>query len=62
MKAASARSDPGYKVKAEFNDKPHDLGVLSMARSQTRIRLAASFSFVLGVLHTSIINTQGSGN
>ncbi len=25
--------DPGYKVKAEFNDKPHELGVLSMARS-----------------------------
>jgi peptidyl-prolyl cis-trans isomerase B (cyclophilin B) len=26
--------DPGYKVKAEFNDKPHTRGVLSMARSQ----------------------------
>jgi len=26
--------DPGYKVKAEFNDKPHVRGVLSMARSQ----------------------------
>src|SRR6195256_1920882 len=25
--------DPGYKVKAEFNDKPHVRGVLSMARS-----------------------------
>jgi peptidyl-prolyl cis-trans isomerase B (cyclophilin B) len=25
--------DPGYKVKAEFNDKHHDRGVLSMARS-----------------------------
>ena len=24
---------PGWKVKAEFNDKPHDRGVLSMARS-----------------------------
>src|SRR4051812_29635978 len=26
--------DPGYKVKAEFNDKAHTRGVLSMARSQ----------------------------
>jgi peptidyl-prolyl cis-trans isomerase B (cyclophilin B) len=26
--------DPGYKIKAEFNDKPHTRGVLSMARSQ----------------------------
>ncbi len=26
--------DPGYKIKAEFNSKPHTRGVLSMARSQ----------------------------
>ena len=26
--------DPGYKIKAEFNDKSHTRGVLSMARSQ----------------------------
>ncbi len=26
--------DPGYKIKAEFNEKPHVRGVLSMARSQ----------------------------
>ncbi len=25
---------PGYQVKAEFNDRPHKRGVLSMARSQ----------------------------
>jgi peptidyl-prolyl cis-trans isomerase B (cyclophilin B) len=25
---------PGYQVKAEFNDRPHERGVLSMARSQ----------------------------
>src|SRR5438093_11371403 len=25
--------DPGYKIKAEFNDRPHVRGVLSMARS-----------------------------
>jgi peptidyl-prolyl cis-trans isomerase B (cyclophilin B) len=26
--------DPGYKIKAEFNNRNHDRGVLSMARSQ----------------------------
>ena len=26
---------PGYQIKAEFNDKPHTRGVLSMARSQS---------------------------
>ncbi|MEO6182783.1 MAG: peptidylprolyl isomerase [Verrucomicrobiota bacterium] len=26
--------DPGYKIDAEFNDRPHKRGVLSMARSQ----------------------------
>ncbi|MFO1501116.1 MAG: peptidylprolyl isomerase [Verrucomicrobiota bacterium] len=26
--------DPGYKIKAEFNKKPHVRGVLSMARSR----------------------------
>jgi peptidyl-prolyl cis-trans isomerase B (cyclophilin B) len=26
--------DPGYKIKAEFNDHGHERGVLSMARSQ----------------------------
>ncbi|GIT65577.1 MAG: hypothetical protein Ct9H300mP23_12040 [Nitrospinota bacterium] len=28
---------PGYTIKAEFNDTPHDRGVLSMARRKTRI-------------------------
>ena len=27
--------DPGYKIDAEFNDKPHVRGTLSMARSQS---------------------------
>jgi len=26
--------DPGYKIKAEFSDRPHQRGVISMARSQ----------------------------
>lgn len=28
------KGDPGYKIKAEFNDRPHNRGVLSMARSR----------------------------
>src|SRR5689334_5081271 len=32
--AAWGTGDPGYKIKAEFNDRHHDRGVLSMARSQ----------------------------
>jgi peptidyl-prolyl cis-trans isomerase B (cyclophilin B) len=35
--AAEARwgtGDPGYKVNAEFNERPHVRGVISMARSQ----------------------------
>ena len=31
--AAWGTGDPGYKVKAEFNERHHDRGVLSMARS-----------------------------
>jgi peptidyl-prolyl cis-trans isomerase B (cyclophilin B) len=27
------QGDPGYKIKAEFNDHPHERGVLSMARA-----------------------------
>ena len=32
--AAWGTGDPGYKIKAEFNDHSHTRGVLSMARSQ----------------------------
>jgi peptidyl-prolyl cis-trans isomerase B (cyclophilin B) len=28
------QGDPGYKIKAEFNDHPHERGVISMARAQ----------------------------
>lgn len=28
------QGDPGYKIKAEFNNRPHEKGVLSMARSR----------------------------
>jgi peptidyl-prolyl cis-trans isomerase B (cyclophilin B) len=33
-KARWGTGDPGYKVKAEFNEKSHTRGVISMARSQ----------------------------
>src|SRR5512134_1252693 len=32
-RASHGMGGPGYKVKAEFNSKPHKRGVLSMARS-----------------------------
>src|SRR6266436_773844 len=34
QETAWGTGDPGYKVKAEFSDRPHVRGVLSMARSQ----------------------------
>lgn len=34
MEARWGTGGPGYTIKAEFNDRPHNRGVLSMARSQ----------------------------
>lgn len=39
---------PGYKVKAEFNDKPHVRGVISMARSQHPDSAGSQFFLVHG--------------
>src|SRR5439155_25312499 len=39
--------DPGYKIKAEFNDRPHVKGVLSMARSQSPDSAGSQFFIVL---------------
>jgi len=33
MEARWGTGDPGYKIKAEFNSRPHERGVISMARS-----------------------------
>jgi len=33
MEARWGTGDPGYKLKAEFNSRPHERGVISMARS-----------------------------
>tara|TARA_R100000027_G_scaffold67314_2_gene65533 strand:+ start:10574 stop:11074 length:501 start_codon:yes stop_codon:yes gene_type:complete len=40
--------DPGYKVKAEFNAKPHQKGVLSMARSAHPDSAGSQFFICLG--------------
>lgn len=39
--------DPGYKIKAEFNDRPHERGVLSMARSRSPDSAGSQFFIVL---------------
>ena len=40
--------DPGYKVKAEFNNRSHQRGVLSMARSQHPDSAGSQFFICLG--------------
>lgn len=40
--------DPGYKIKAEFNDHKHVLGVISMARSQHPDSAGSQFFICLG--------------
>lgn len=39
---------PGYQIKAEFNDKPHVRGVISMARSQNPDSAGSQFFICLG--------------
>ncbi|MDB6022510.1 MAG: peptidyl-prolyl cis-trans isomerase, partial [Pedosphaera sp.] len=39
---------PGHRVKAEFNEKPHVRGVLSMARSQNPDSAGSQFFICLG--------------
>jgi peptidyl-prolyl cis-trans isomerase B (cyclophilin B) len=43
--------DPGYSIKAEFNDHPHDRGVLSMARSQDPDSAGSQFFICLAPVH-----------
>ena len=40
--------DPGYKIKAEFNSRLHQRGVLSMARSQSPDSAGSQFFICLG--------------
>jgi peptidyl-prolyl cis-trans isomerase B (cyclophilin B) len=41
------KGDPGYKIKAEFNDRPHELGVLSMARGPSPDSAGSQFFICL---------------
>jgi peptidyl-prolyl cis-trans isomerase B (cyclophilin B) len=40
--------DPGYKIKAEFNDRSHQRGVISMARSKHPDSAGCQFFICLG--------------
>ncbi len=40
--------DPGYKIDAEFNDRKHERGVLSMARSQDPNSAGSQFFLMFG--------------
>jgi peptidyl-prolyl cis-trans isomerase B (cyclophilin B) len=42
------QGDPGYKIKAEFNDHSHQRGVISMARSQHPDSAGSQFFICLG--------------
>lgn len=46
--AAFGTGDPGYKIKAEFNDRKHTRGVLSMARSSDPDSAGSQFFLMLG--------------
>lgn len=48
--------DPGYKIKAEFNKKSHERGVLSMARSSDPDSAGSQFFICLG--HVSQLDGQ----
>jgi peptidyl-prolyl cis-trans isomerase B (cyclophilin B) len=42
---------PGYKLKAEFNKRPHDRGVVAMARAQDPDSAGSQFYITLGPAH-----------
>lgn len=46
--ASYGTGGPGYKIKAEFNDKPHERGVLSMARTDDPNSAGSQFFIMLG--------------
>src|ERR1043166_6591037 len=43
--------DPGYKIKAEFNDHSHDRGVISMARGPDPDSAGSQFLICLAPVH-----------
>src|SRR4030081_3298809 len=48
--------DPGYKIKAEFNDRSHERGVLSMARSSDPD--SAGSQFFICLAHVTQLDHQ----
>jgi peptidyl-prolyl cis-trans isomerase B (cyclophilin B) len=48
MEARWGTGDPGYKIKAEFSDRPHVRGVISMARSSDPDSAGSQFFICLG--------------
>src|SRR5438552_11336145 len=48
MESRWGTGGPGYQIKAEFNDKPHVRGVISMARSQNPDSAGSQFFICLG--------------
>ena len=51
MEARWGTGDPGYKIKAEFNDRHHDRGVISMARSNDPDSAGSQFFICHGAPH-----------
>ena len=49
--STTANLGPGYTIKAEFNDTPHDRGILSMARSQDPNSAGSQFYIVVKDSH-----------
>ena len=48
LEADWGTGDPGYKIKAEFNDRKHVTGVISMARSANPDSAGSQFFICLG--------------
>ena len=55
-KSRHGMGGPGYTVKAEFNDKPHKRGTLSMARAQDPD--SAGSQFFICVADAAFLNKQ----
>jgi len=55
-KSTHGMGGPGYTLKAEFNDKPHKVGTLSMARSASPD--SAGSQFFICVADSSFLNRQ----
>lgn len=50
-KSSHGTGGPGYSIKAEFNDTPHNRGILSMARSQDPDSAGSQFYIVVKDSH-----------